>query len=79
MCTPTLWLRQLHTHTNSYYYSFVPNSISYWNALPESVVQVLSLSAFKVLVVDDHAAPPLSRERAVRRAHPFKSSPTILL
>ena len=40
-------LTQPFARSNSYFYSFIPNVISVWNSLPESVVCVPSLSVFK--------------------------------
>ncbi len=45
-CTPYT-LQQPFARTNSYFYSFVPRSISLWNALPEFVVSAPSLLSFK--------------------------------
>ena len=40
-------LTQPFAWSNSYFYSFIPNVISLWNSLPESVVCAPSLSVFK--------------------------------
>jgi len=40
-------LAQPFVRSNSYFYSFLPNVISLWNSVPESVVCAPSLSAFK--------------------------------
>ena len=40
--------RQIHTNRNYYKYSFFPLAIVQWNALPESVVSLQDLEAFKV-------------------------------
>ena len=42
-----LTLSQPFAHTNSYLYSFVPHTISYWNKLNPTLVTCPSLSAFK--------------------------------
>ena len=38
---------QPFTHTNAYYYSFVPHTISAWNSLHEEHVTAPPVSAFK--------------------------------
>ena len=43
----SLLLSQPFARTNSYLYSFVPNAVSHWNHLPESVVAKPSLYTFK--------------------------------
>ena len=40
-------LHQPFARTDSYLYSFLPNTVSYWNTLPEYVVASPSLSSFK--------------------------------
>ena len=40
-------LYQPFAHTNSYLHSFIPNSISNWNALPDYVVSSPSFTSFK--------------------------------
>ena len=40
-------LKQPFARTNSYFYSFVPRSVSQWNRLPVFVVSSPSLSVFK--------------------------------
>ena len=42
-----LTLSQPFAHTNSYLYSFVPHTISYWNKVNPTLVTCPSLSAFK--------------------------------
>ena len=46
----SMTFRQLHTTTNYYKYSFFPLAVVQWNALPESVVCLPSLEAFKAAV-----------------------------
>ena len=45
-------LQQPYAHTNSYFYSFVPHAISYWNSLPQELVATSSLKAFKFKLCD---------------------------
>ncbi len=40
-------LTQPFARTNSYFYSFVPNSVLQWNSLPEPIISKPSLPAFK--------------------------------
>ena len=42
-----LILNQPFAHTDSYFYSFVPQTLSYWNKLNPTLVTCPSLSAFK--------------------------------
>ena len=42
-----LVLNRPFAHTNSYFYSFVPYTISFWNNLDSSLVCASSVSAFK--------------------------------
>ena len=42
-----LTLKQPFARTNSFFYSFIPNSISHWNSLPNEVKLAPSLSSFK--------------------------------
>ena len=42
-----LMLNQPFARTNSYFYSFVPNSVSQWNRLPEYVISHYSVQSFK--------------------------------
>ena len=44
----SMTFRQIHTNRNYHKYSFVPLTIVQWNALPESVVSLQDLEAFKV-------------------------------
>ena len=46
----SMTFRQIHTNRNYYKYSFFPLAIVQWNALPESVVSLQDLEAFKVAV-----------------------------
>ena len=46
----SMTFRQIHTNRNYYKYSFFPLAIVQWNALPESVVSLQDLEAFKVTV-----------------------------
>ena len=46
----SMTFRQLHTTTNYYKYSFFSLAVVQWNALPESVVCLPSLEAFKAAV-----------------------------
>ena len=46
----SMTFRQIHTNRNYYKYSFFPLAIVHWNALPESVVSLQDLEAFKVAV-----------------------------
>ena len=46
----SMTVRQLHTSTNYYKYSFFPLAIVQWNALPEAVVSLQDLDSFKVAV-----------------------------
>ena len=43
----SLVINQPFAHTNAYYYSFVPHTISAWNSLHEEHVTAPSVSAFK--------------------------------
>ena len=43
-------INQPFAHTNSFLYSFVPNSISLWNKLSNEQVSAPSLQAFKKLL-----------------------------
>ena len=43
-------ISQSFAHTNSFLYSFIPNSISLWNNLSEEQVSAPSLQAFKKLL-----------------------------
>ena len=45
--THSLSLVQPFAHTNSYLYSFVPHTISYWNSLPQELVIAHSLNTFE--------------------------------
>ena len=45
--THSLPLIQPFARTNSYLYSFVPHTVSYWNLLPQELVNAPSLSTFK--------------------------------
>ena len=40
-------LYQPFAHTNCFFSSFVPHTVSHWNSLPESVVSCPSLATFK--------------------------------
>ena len=40
-------LHQPFAHTNSFFYSFIPHSISLWNALPNEIRLAPTLSSFK--------------------------------
>ena len=46
----SMTFRQIHTNRNYYKYSFFPLAIVQWNALPEPVVSLQDLEAFKVAV-----------------------------
>ena len=46
----SMTFRQIHTNRNYYKYSFFPLAIVQWNSLPESVVSLQDLEAFKVAV-----------------------------
>ena len=46
----SMTFRQIHTNRNYYKYSFFPLAIVQWNALPESVVSLQAIEAFKVAV-----------------------------
>ena len=46
----SMTFRLIHTNRNYYKYSFFPLAIVQWNALPESVVSLQDLEAFKVAV-----------------------------
>ena len=46
----SMTFHQTHTNRNYYKYSFFPLAIVHWNALPESVVSLQDLEAFKVTV-----------------------------
>ena len=48
ICTLTLSLIQPFACTNSYLYSFVPNSTSHWNSLSQDVLNAPSFNLFKV-------------------------------
>ena len=50
--------RQVHTSRNFYKYSFFPLAIVQWNALPESVVCLPNLDAFKKAVDRLHHSRP---------------------
>ena len=43
----SLYLHQPRAHTNSYFYSFVPHTCSYWNSLPFETVNAPSYNVFK--------------------------------
>ena len=45
--THSLPLIQPFARTNSYLYSFVPHTVSYWNSLPQELVNASTLSTFK--------------------------------
>ena len=45
-----LTLQQPFTHTQSYYYSFVPRAISVWNTLPYEITSSSSCAVFKRLL-----------------------------
>ena len=45
-----LALRQIHTHTNAYKYSFFPLVVVQWNRLPTEVAMLTELSQFKAAV-----------------------------
>ena len=45
--TRAILLHQPFARTNSYLHSFVPHSVSFWNSLPQSVVNANSLMEFK--------------------------------
>ena len=46
-CKRPLMLTQPFAKTNSYFYSFVPNSVLHWNSLPVHVINSDSLHSFK--------------------------------
>ena len=54
----SMTFRQIHTHRNFYKYSFFPLAIVQWNALPESVVCLPTLDAFKEEVGKLHHSHP---------------------
>ena len=54
----SMTFRQIHTHRNFYKYSFFPLAIVQWNALPESVVCLPTLDAFKEEVGKLHHSRP---------------------
>ena len=46
----SIFLYQPFAHTNSYFHSCVPSSVSLWNQLPENFHHCLSLPSFKFLI-----------------------------
>ena len=54
----SMTFRQIHTHRNFYKYSFFPLAIVQWNALPELVVSLSTLDAFKEEVGKLHHSRP---------------------
>ena len=54
----SMTFRQIHTYRNFYKYSFFPLAIVQWNALPESIVCLPTLDAFKEEVGKLHHSRP---------------------
>ena len=46
------YLSQPFARTNSYFYSFVPHTVSLWNSLPSEILSLPSLNSFKLHVRD---------------------------